>query len=66
MSVIVLNPVRLRRLLFIYVFFFTLLPGLTDHKVNRVERYILVWSGKYKSLADVPALVRYVMSEFML
>ncbi|MPC31540.1 UPF0389 protein [Portunus trituberculatus] len=31
--------------------------GLTDHKVNRFEKLLLVWGGKYKSVADVPNLV---------
>lgn len=31
--------------------------GLTDHKVNRLEKFFLVWGGKYKSVADVPDLV---------
>merc|ERR1739845_122315 len=32
-------------------------PGLTDHKINTFERFILVWSGKYKSVEEVPPLV---------
>lgn len=28
-----------------------------QHKVNNLERRILVWTGKYKSLSDVPAVV---------
>uniref|UniRef100_A0A0P4W9V1 Uncharacterized protein n=1 Tax=Scylla olivacea TaxID=85551 RepID=A0A0P4W9V1_SCYOL len=31
--------------------------GLTDHRVNRFEKLLLVWGGKYKSVADVPNLV---------
>ncbi|XP_042885386.1 UPF0389 protein CG9231-like [Penaeus japonicus] len=31
--------------------------GLRDHPVNRLEKYLLVWGGKYKSIADVPDLV---------
>lgn len=31
--------------------------GLTDHKINRFERYLLVWGGKYKTIAEVPDLV---------
>lgn len=31
--------------------------GLTDHKVNKLERYILVWGGKFKSLDEVPVFV---------
>lgn len=31
--------------------------GLTDHKVNRFEKLLLVWGGKYKAVADVPDLV---------
>ncbi|XP_076046276.1 UPF0389 protein CG9231 [Oratosquilla oratoria] len=32
--------------------------GMTDHKVNKLERYLLVWGGKYKSLDEVPNFVR--------
>ncbi|XP_027210232.2 UPF0389 protein GA21628 [Penaeus vannamei] len=31
--------------------------GLRDHHVNRLEKHLLVWGGKYKNVADVPDLV---------
>ncbi|XP_037801386.1 UPF0389 protein CG9231-like [Penaeus monodon] len=31
--------------------------GLRDHHINRLEKYLLVWGGKYNSIADVPDLV---------
>uniref|UniRef100_A0A0P4WFB8 Uncharacterized protein n=1 Tax=Scylla olivacea TaxID=85551 RepID=A0A0P4WFB8_SCYOL len=37
--------------------FFLMTLGLTDHRVNRFEKLLLVWGGKYKSVADVPNLV---------
>ena len=38
------------------------ISGLTDHRINRFERYLLVWGGKYKTVAEVPNLVRYSIS----
>lgn len=46
-----------------YIYFSILLSGLQDYKVNRLERYLLVWSGKYKSVDEVPVFVRYVKLE---
>ncbi|XP_042225642.1 UPF0389 protein CG9231-like [Homarus americanus] len=31
--------------------------GLTDHRVNKFEKYLLVWGGKYKTVQEVPDLV---------
>ncbi|XP_047497660.1 UPF0389 protein CG9231-like [Penaeus chinensis] len=31
--------------------------GLRDHHVNRLEKYLLVWGGKYNNVEDVPDLV---------
>ncbi|KAG7167048.1 UPF0389 protein [Homarus americanus] len=39
---------------------FTKLPSicrLTDHRVNKFEKYLLVWGGKYKTVQEVPDLV---------
>ncbi|XP_066976534.1 UPF0389 protein CG9231 [Macrobrachium rosenbergii] len=30
---------------------------LTDHKVDNLERYLLVWGGKFKSVSEVPNYV---------
>lgn len=30
---------------------------IDNHKVNNLERRFLVWTGKYKTLEEVPALV---------
>lgn len=28
--------------------------GLTDHRVSKLEKFFLVWGGKYKTIAEVP------------
>lgn len=34
-------------------------PGSNTYKPNNLEKRFLVWSGKYKSIEDVPTFVRY-------
>ncbi|XP_063590105.1 UPF0389 protein GA21628-like [Penaeus indicus] len=31
--------------------------GLRDHRINRFEKFLMVWGGKYKSMVDVPDFV---------
>ncbi|XP_068230451.1 UPF0389 protein CG9231 [Palaemon carinicauda] len=33
------------------------LARLTDHRVDNLEKYLLVWGGKFKSISEVPAFV---------
>ncbi|KAK7075031.1 hypothetical protein SK128_006630 [Halocaridina rubra] len=33
------------------------LGRLTHHRVNMIEKYLLVWGGKYKNVAEVPSFV---------
>lgn len=35
----------------------TKLQGRGDHKVNNLEKRFLVWTGKYKTLEEVPTFV---------
>ncbi|XP_064121088.1 UPF0389 protein CG9231-like [Macrobrachium nipponense] len=35
---------------------------LTDHKVDNLERYLLVWGGKFKNVSEVP---KYVSQDTM-
>lgn len=31
--------------------------GLRDHRINRFEKFLMVWGGKYKSMSDVPEFI---------
>ncbi|XP_047497452.1 UPF0389 protein CG9231-like [Penaeus chinensis] len=31
--------------------------GLRDHRINRFEKFLMVWGGKYKSMDEVPEYI---------
>lgn len=33
--------------------------GIKNHEPNNLEKRMLVWTGKYKNVAEVPSFVRY-------
>lgn len=39
---------------------------IKNHEPNNLEKRMLVWSGKYKSTAEVPTFVRYAINCYIL